>query len=167
MEYANGDMPVVYTLQQRKIKTLLLAKKKYKGIPLYSSSEFSILGGYQVIHNTDLCLSFPKGLYSKDAGLHNGSQLEPWILPGIVMPLSEEILVLLGNLSDKVLKMKKHQLLGYMKLEENFSLMNITSFGEFSEFVLPCDQPSVLLLILCESLNAATARINSFLKLNY
>lgn len=40
-----------------------------------------------------------------------------------------------------------------MKLEENFSLMDATPFGEFSEFMLPCNQPSVLLVILCKSLN--------------
>ncbi|KAJ9054751.1 hypothetical protein DSO57_1010838 [Entomophthora muscae] len=49
MEYADGDIPVAYTLRQRKIKVLPLATKEYKGIPLYSSSEFSIPIGPQVI----------------------------------------------------------------------------------------------------------------------
>ncbi|KAJ9062954.1 hypothetical protein DSO57_1005192 [Entomophthora muscae] len=156
MEYANGDMPVVYTLQQRKINVLLLATKEYKGIPLYSSSKFSIPSGSQVIQNTGLCLSFPKGFHGEVSGLHNGAQLKPWILPGIVMPLLEEILVFLGNLSDKVLKVRKHQLLVYMKLEENSSLIYATPFGEFSEFALLYNQPSILLLILRESLNGLT-----------
>ncbi|KAJ9048892.1 hypothetical protein DSO57_1030055 [Entomophthora muscae] len=156
MEYADGDMPVVYTLRQRKIKALPLATKEYKGILLYSSSEFSIPTGSQVIHNTGLSLSFPKGMHCEVYGLHNGLQLEPWILPGIVMSSSEEILVLLGNILDKSLRVKKHQLLGYMKLEENSSLMDVTPFGKFSEFALPCNQLSVLLLILCESLNGLT-----------
>ncbi|KAJ9078891.1 hypothetical protein DSO57_1002127 [Entomophthora muscae] len=153
MAYTDGDMPVVYTLRQRKIKVLPLATKEYKGIPLYSSSEFSIPNCSQVIHNTGLSLSFPKGMHGEVSGLHNGLQLEPWILLEIVIPSLEEILVLLENLSDKSLKVKKHQLLGYMKLKKNSSLMEVTSFGEFSEFTLLCNQPSVLLLILCDSIN--------------
>ncbi|KAJ9064488.1 hypothetical protein DSO57_1030110 [Entomophthora muscae] len=73
MEYADGDMPVAYTLCQWKIKVLSLATKEYKGIPLYSSSEFSIPSGSHVIHNTGLSLSFPKGMYGEVIGLHNGS----------------------------------------------------------------------------------------------
>ncbi|KAJ9090121.1 hypothetical protein DSO57_1005858 [Entomophthora muscae] len=115
MEYADGDMSVVYTLQQRKIKVLLLATKEYKGIPLCSSRKFSIPSESQVIHNTGLCLSFQKGFHGEAFGLHNGSRLEPWILPDIVMPSLEEILV------------KKHQLLGYMLLEENYSLADVMS----------------------------------------
>ncbi|KAJ9078388.1 hypothetical protein DSO57_1007104 [Entomophthora muscae] len=117
IKYTDGDMPVAYTLCQHKIKVLPLATKEYKGIPLYSSSEFSIPTGSQIIHNTGLSLSFPKGMHGEVSGLHNGLQLEPWILPGIVMPSSEEILVLLGNLSNKTLKVKKHQLVGYIKVE--------------------------------------------------
>ncbi|KAJ9055586.1 DNA damage-inducible protein 1 [Entomophthora muscae] len=156
MEYTNGDMPVACTLRQCKIKILPLATKKYKGIPLYSASEFLLSSGSQVILSTGLCLSFLKGLHSEVAGLHNGSHLELWILPGIVMPLSEEILVLLSNLSDKALKVKKHQLLRHMGSEENSSLMDVTHFGEFNEFALPCNQLSILLLILCKSLNRLT-----------
>ncbi|KAJ9063539.1 hypothetical protein DSO57_1000117 [Entomophthora muscae] len=37
MEYTDWDFPVVYTLHQRKLKTLPLATKDYKGILLYSS----------------------------------------------------------------------------------------------------------------------------------
>ncbi|KAJ9053142.1 hypothetical protein DSO57_1027239 [Entomophthora muscae] len=156
MKYADGDMPVAYTLFQCKIKVLPLATKEYKEIPLYSSSEFSIPTGSQAIHNTGLSLSFPKGMHGEVSGLHNGLQLEPWILPGIVMSSLEEILVLLGNLYEESLKVKKHQLLGYMKLEDNSSLMDVTPFGEFSEFALPCNQPSVLLLIPRKSLNELT-----------
>ncbi|KAJ9068500.1 hypothetical protein DSO57_1028094 [Entomophthora muscae] len=101
MKYANGDIPVVYTLRQRKIKVLPLATKEYKGIPLYYSSKFSIPSGSQVIHNTGLSLSFPKGMYDEVSGLHNGSQLEPWILPGIAMSSLDEILLLLGILPIK------------------------------------------------------------------
>lgn len=101
-------MPVVYTLRQHKIKVLPLATKEYKGISLYSSSELSIPTGSQAIHNTGLSLSSPKGMHGEVSGLHNGLQLEPWILPGIAMPSLEEILVLLENLSDKLLKVKKH-----------------------------------------------------------
>lgn len=89
-------MPVAYTLHQRKIKVLSLATKEYKGILLYSSRKFSIPIGSQVIHNKGLSLSFPKGMHDEVSGLYNGSQLEPWILPGIVMPSLEEILVLWG-----------------------------------------------------------------------
>ncbi|KAJ9055018.1 hypothetical protein DSO57_1008361 [Entomophthora muscae] len=108
MEYTDGDIPVAYTLRQRKIKVLSLAAKEYKGIPLYSSRKFSIPIGSQVIHNTGLSLSFPKGMHGEVSGLHNGSQLEPCILAGIIMPSLDEILVLLGNLSNKSLNVKKH-----------------------------------------------------------
>ncbi|KAJ9055751.1 hypothetical protein DSO57_1000609 [Entomophthora muscae] len=77
MDYSDGDIPVAYTLRQRKIKVLSLATKEYKGIPLYSSSEFSIQTSSQVINNTGLSLSFPKGIHGEVSGLYNGSQLEP------------------------------------------------------------------------------------------
>ncbi|KAJ9088182.1 hypothetical protein DSO57_1025735 [Entomophthora muscae] len=45
MEYTDRDLPVAYKLRQRKLKTLPLATKEYKGIPLYVAKAFVIPKG--------------------------------------------------------------------------------------------------------------------------
>ncbi|KAJ9085862.1 hypothetical protein DSO57_1009702 [Entomophthora muscae] len=52
MEYTDSDLPSAYTLCQRKLKTLFLATKVYKGIPLYAAKDLVIPRVLQVIHNT-------------------------------------------------------------------------------------------------------------------
>ncbi|KAJ9060351.1 hypothetical protein DSO57_1031791 [Entomophthora muscae] len=97
MEYADGDIPVAYTLRHRKLMMLPLSSKEYKGIPLYTSSMFTIPSGSQVIHHTGLSLDIPSGLHGEVFGHHGASCLEPWICPGLVMPGSEELQVCGGS----------------------------------------------------------------------
>ncbi|KAJ9081974.1 hypothetical protein DSO57_1009195 [Entomophthora muscae] len=61
------------------------------------------------------------------------------------MSSNEKILVLIGNLSNTPIKVKKNQLLDHLQLEENSSLADVIPFEEFGEFKLPCNSPVALL----------------------
>ncbi|KAJ9065183.1 hypothetical protein DSO57_1022354 [Entomophthora muscae] len=76
----------------------------------------------QEIHHTGLSLEILLELHGKRFGHHGASCLEPWICPGLVMPGPEELQILLANLSPVPLTVKKNQLLGYFRLEEQFRL---------------------------------------------
>ncbi|KAJ9065557.1 hypothetical protein DSO57_1018276 [Entomophthora muscae] len=53
----------------------------------------------QVIHHTGLSLKILLGLNGKVFGHHGTSHLESWICPGLVIPGSEELQIIMFNLS--------------------------------------------------------------------
>ncbi|KAJ9089445.1 hypothetical protein DSO57_1013010 [Entomophthora muscae] len=77
----------------------------------------------QVIHHTGLSWGIPLGLHGKVFGHHGAFHLKPWIYPGLVMPGTEELQILLANLSTVSLTVQKSQLLGYFRLEEHAYLL--------------------------------------------
>ena len=152
MEYADGDVPIAYTLRQRRLKVLPLSSRESKGIPLYAAASFSIPPGSQTIHQTGLSLELPIGMHGEVFGRSNASRLEPWICPGIVMQSPDEISVLLANLGPAPLVVKKNQLLGFLRLEENASLAEATPIAGINELGLPSPPNQVLSAIPRDSL---------------
>ena len=152
MEYADGDIPIAYTLRHRKLKLLPISTKEYRGIPLYASSAFSIPPGTQVVHHTGLSLDLPPGLHGEVFGHPGASRIEPWICPGVVMPGPEELQVLLANLSPVSLTVQKNQLIGYVKLEEHSNLMEASPFAGLDELGLSEAKPMALSVIPRDSL---------------
>lgn len=153
LEYNDGDLPVAYTLRQRKLKQLPTSVKEYSGIPLYASSRFTIPPGAQVIHNVGLQLELPNELHGEVIAASNLSPLEPSIAPGILFPSRDEIQVLLANLTATEIWVNKHQLLGYVRLEENQQLRALVPIAGLDEFGLPSEQTSVLTIIPREELS--------------
>lgn len=136
VSYVDGSLPISYTLRQQKLRSLPLEVKEHKGIPIYVSKTFQIPSGTQVIHNTGLEVTPPLGIHREIFGIINPSPKAPTIAPGIVLPLFKELTVLLGNLTKDPIKVRKHQLLGFLRLEEHRQVQSVTPLGDFQDIGL-------------------------------
>ena len=123
---------------------LPLSSRESKGIPLYAAASFSISPGSQKIHQTGLSLELPIVMHGEVFGPSHAFRLEPWICPGIVMQSPEVISVSLANVGPVPLVVKKNQMLGFLRLEENASLAKATPIAGIDEFVLPSPTKSSL-----------------------
>ncbi|KAJ9072562.1 hypothetical protein DSO57_1026237 [Entomophthora muscae] len=137
LAYKDGIVAVPYKKKGRKSKKLPTQIKEHKGIPLCSLVTFTLKSGTQRVVPTGLTLEIPKGLYGEIHQPWGRSRFKPCVAPGIIIPGHGEVHILLANLQDHNIYVKKHQIVGFMHLPNIEELAGFKCIGDLLEMGLP------------------------------
>lgn len=104
------------------------------------------------LYKTRLTFKFPPGIYAELNLLDNPSRIEPLVAPGLITNGLVNIHVLCANLNRGKIKIKKNQIISYIKLKGIEHIYEIHSFGDLSKLGLPSDNELVNLTLDIETL---------------
>ncbi|KAJ9069750.1 hypothetical protein DSO57_1015434 [Entomophthora muscae] len=155
LAYCNGVVPVKYRKTGHQVKLLPTQVEEYKGLLLCTNSSYTILAGHQVLMDIGLELEIPQGLYGEIETPRNCSRLEPLVAPGILLHNHGTIKVLLTNLNNSPVEVKRHQVVVYLHLLPIEEVTEKHNFGTLDEFGLPSEEvmpPAVCTIIPQEQL---------------
>ena len=142
--YADGVIPVPYSLLSRTYRGSPSQIFENKGFPLKSLSCFSLPPGVQKISDVGIAFDIPRDLYGHIVSPCQALRHEPLVAPGLILPTGlQSIHLLIANPYAYPLQIRKKQTIGFIHFMPLSDIQDILPFGNFSEMDLPASVPGV------------------------
>ena len=147
--YADGVIPVPYSLLSRTYRGSPSQIFENKGFPLKSLSCFSLLPGVQKISDVGIAFDIPRDLYGHIVSPCQASCHEPLVAPGLILPTGlQSIHLLIANPYAYPLQIRKNQTIGFIHFMPLSDIQDILPVGNFSKNGLTCFWPWCLPYLL-------------------
>ena len=100
-----------------------------------------------MVIDSGLSLELPSNIVGEVYSPWRQSHIKPWAAPGIIIPGHNNISVLLGNLTNQEMKIRRHQVVPFVHLQEKEYISSFHEFGTLEEFGLPEAKTNILSVI--------------------